>query len=198
MNRWRSLTADPLEGRVPIPMARMLSRSTGTRQGSCLIRKALVVAYGVHGTGRRKRLMSIDLGEGGVDRPSGSSSYDRSRLAALPAVRLCTSDRREGLKNAIGQVLKLSLAAMHRSFCQSMHQHCRVSERGSGVGCLAGGLRRGRSQAGERTYGPSARAAQESGSKVAELLEAAEEACCVLRISQAHWRNRGPPIRLEG
>jgi transposase-like protein len=65
--------------------------------------KALVLAYGVHDTGRRE-VLGLDVGE------AESEAFWREFLRCLRArglqgVRLCVSDAHEGLRSAIGQVL---------------------------------------------------------------------------------------------
>ena len=65
--------------------------------------KALVLAYGVHETGRRE-VLGLDVGE------AESEAFWREFLRSLRArglrgVRLCVSDAHEGLRSAIGQVL---------------------------------------------------------------------------------------------
>ena len=65
--------------------------------------KALVIAYGVHESGRRE-VIGLDVGE------AETESFWREFLGGLGArgldgVKLCISDAHQGLKNAIGQVL---------------------------------------------------------------------------------------------
>ena len=65
--------------------------------------KCLVLAYGVHETGRRE-VLGVDVGE------AESEAFWREFLRSLRArglhgVRLCVSDAHEGLRSAIAQVL---------------------------------------------------------------------------------------------
>ena len=65
--------------------------------------KALVIAYGVHQSGRRE-VLGIDLGE------AETEAFWREFLRGLRArglggVRLCVSDAHQGLKTAIATVL---------------------------------------------------------------------------------------------
>jgi len=65
--------------------------------------KCLVIAYGVHHTGRRE-VIGIDVGE--CETESFWREFLRSlRARGLSGVRLCVSDAHAGLKAAIGQVL---------------------------------------------------------------------------------------------
>ncbi len=65
--------------------------------------KCLVIAYGVHETGRRE-VIGLDVGE--CETEAFWREFLRSlRARGLQGVRLCVSDAHEGLKNAIAQVL---------------------------------------------------------------------------------------------
>jgi putative transposase len=65
--------------------------------------KALVIAYGVHASGRRE-VIGLDVGE--AETESFWREFLRSlRARGLDGVRLCVSDAHAGLKAAIAQVL---------------------------------------------------------------------------------------------
>jgi putative transposase len=65
--------------------------------------KALVIAYGVHQTGRRE-VIGIDVGE--AETEAFWREFLRGlRARGLAGVRLCVSDAHEGLKQAIAKVL---------------------------------------------------------------------------------------------
>jgi putative transposase len=65
--------------------------------------KALVIAYGVHHTGRRE-VIGLDVGE--AETEAFWREFLRSlRARGLDGVRLCISDAHQGLKHAIAQVL---------------------------------------------------------------------------------------------
>ncbi len=65
--------------------------------------KCLVIAYGVHHSGRRE-VLGIDVGEGETE--AFWREFLRSlRARGLTGVKLCVSDAHAGLKAAIGQVL---------------------------------------------------------------------------------------------
>jgi putative transposase len=91
----------PLEGAYPYiwldgKVERVRERG-GVRQ------KCLVIAYGVHETGRRE-VIGLDVGE--AETESFWMEFLRSlRARGLRGVRLCVSDCHQGLRNAIAQVL---------------------------------------------------------------------------------------------
>jgi putative transposase len=73
------------------------------REAGGVRQKCLVIAYGVHETGRRE-VLGLDVGE--AETESFWREFLRSlRARGLTGVRLCVSDAHEGLKNAIAQVL---------------------------------------------------------------------------------------------
>ena len=89
--------------------------------------KALVIAYGVHETGRRE-VIGLDVGQ--IESEAFWREFLRAlRRRGLDGVRLCVSDAHEGLKNAIARVLAARGSAAPCTFVRDMHQHCRPSQR---------------------------------------------------------------------
>src|ERR671930_45011 len=91
----------PLEGAYPYVW--LDAKQEKVRDRGHVVSKALVIAYGVHETGRRE-VIGLDVGE------IESEAFWREFLRALKrrgldGVRLCVSDSHEGLKNAIARVL---------------------------------------------------------------------------------------------
>jgi hypothetical protein len=73
------------------------------RDGGRVVHKAVVVAHGVHETGR-KEILGIDVGEGETE--AFWTEFLRSLVKrGLVGVQLVISDAHEGLKNAIARVL---------------------------------------------------------------------------------------------
>ena len=73
------------------------------REAGGVRHKALVIAYGVHQTGRRE-VIGIDVGE--AETEAFWREFLRGlRARGLAGVRLCVSDAHEGLKQAIAKVL---------------------------------------------------------------------------------------------
>jgi putative transposase len=91
----------PLEGRYPYLW--LDAKVEKVRDGGRVVRKCLVIAHGVHESGRRE-VIGLDCGE------SETEAFWREFLRGLvkrglAGVQLVVSDAHEGLKNAIGQVL---------------------------------------------------------------------------------------------
>ncbi len=91
----------PLEGRYPYIW--LDAKVEKVRDGGRVVRKCLVIAHGVHESGRRE-VIGLDCGE------CESEAFWREFLRSLvkrglAGVQLVVSDAHEGLKNAIGQVL---------------------------------------------------------------------------------------------
>jgi putative transposase len=91
----------PLEGRYPYLW--LDAKVEKVRDGGRVVRKCLVIAHGVHESGRRE-VIGIDCGE------AETEAFWRAFLGGLVkrglnGVQLVVSDAHEGLKNAIGQVL---------------------------------------------------------------------------------------------
>jgi transposase-like protein len=91
----------PLEGRYPYLW--LDAKVEKVRDGGRVVRKALVLAYGVHESGYRE-VIALDVGE------AETEAFWRSFLHSLverglAGVQLVVSDAHAGLKKAIGQVL---------------------------------------------------------------------------------------------
>jgi putative transposase len=91
----------PLEGRYPYVW--LDAKVEKVRDGGRVVRKCLVIAHGVHESGRRE-VIGLDCGE------CETEAFWRDFLRGLvkrglAGVQLVVSDAHEGLKQAIGQVL---------------------------------------------------------------------------------------------
>ncbi len=91
----------PLEGRYPYLW--LDAKVEKVRDGGRVVRKCLVIAHGVHESGRRE-VIGLDCGE------AETEAFWRAFLRGLvrrglTGVQLVVSDAHEGLKQAIGQVL---------------------------------------------------------------------------------------------
>jgi putative transposase len=91
------------------------------REPGGVCHKALVIAYGVHESGRRE-VIGLDVGE------AETEAFWRAFLRGLPArgldgVRLCSSDAHAGLKNAIAQVLGCAWQRCTVHFLRDMRPH---------------------------------------------------------------------------
>ena len=161
----------PLEGDYPYLW--LDAKQLKVRDQGHVRSKALVIAYAVHETGRRE-VIGLDLGE--VESEAFWTEFLRQlRRRGLEGVRLCVSDQHEGLRTAIARVLACPWQRCTVHFVRNMHQHCRPAQRG----LVSAALREvfnadDRSQARERVGEVIARL-RGPASKVAALLEQAEE-----------------------
>jgi len=97
----RAFRERPLEGRYAYLW--LDAKIERVREPGGVRQKALVIAYGVHETGRRE-VIGLDVGE------AETGAFWREFLRGLRArgltgVRLCISDAHDGLRQAIGKVL---------------------------------------------------------------------------------------------
>ena len=91
----------PLEGHYPYVW--LDAKVEKVRDGGRVVRKCLVIAHGVHESGRRE-VIGIDCGE--AETEAFWRSFLRSLVKrGLAGVQLVVSDAHEGLKQAIAQVL---------------------------------------------------------------------------------------------
>jgi putative transposase len=91
----------PLEGRYPYLW--LDAKVEKVRDGGRVVRKALVLAYGVHQSGYRE-VIALDVGE--AETEAFWRSFLRSLVErGLTGVQLVVSDAHAGLKKAIAQVL---------------------------------------------------------------------------------------------
>jgi putative transposase len=91
----------PLEGAYPYLW--LDAKHEKVRDGAHVVSKALVIAYGVHETGRRE-VIGLDVGQ--IESEAFWTEFMRGlRRHGLDGVRLCVSDAHEGLKAAIARVL---------------------------------------------------------------------------------------------
>ncbi|MGH7345834.1 MAG: IS256 family transposase [Candidatus Rokuibacteriota bacterium] len=148
--------------------------------------KALVIAYGVHESGRRE-VIGLDIGE--TESEAFWVTFLRAlRERGLAGVRLCISDQHTGLKNAIARILGAPWQRCTVHFVRDMHRHCRPSQRGMVSAALrevfnAESEAVARERAGqviERLAGPAP--------KVSELLiDAEDDLLAFFRFPETHW-----------
>ena len=148
--------------------------------------KAVVIAYGVHESGRRE-VIGLDLGE--TETETFWVGFLRSlRERGLAGVRLTVSDDHTGLKTAIARILGCPWQRCTVHFVRDMLRHCRPAQRGMVSAALrevfnADSLAAARERAGqviERLAGPTP--------KVADLFTGAEEdLLSFYRFPDAHW-----------
>ena len=182
--RVRAFRERPLEGAFPYLW--LDAKQVKVRDRGHVRSKAVVIAYGVHESGRRE-VLDLDVGE--VESGAFWVEFLRSlRARGLAGVRLCASDAHEGLKAAIARVLGCPWQRCTVHFVRDMHQHCRPTQRGM----VSAALRElfnaeGYEQARERA-GVVLERLRPAVPKVGELFEAAEEDLLAFyRFPSQHW-----------
>jgi transposase-like protein len=174
----------PLEGRYPYLW--LDAKVERVREPGGVRHKALVIAYGVHETGRRE-VIGIDVGE--AETEAFWREFLRSlRARGLSGVQLCVSDAHEGLKHAIAKVLGSPWQRCTVHFLRDMLGHCGKAQQPM----IATAIRQifaaeSGEEARERLAGVAA-ALEQSAPKVARLLAGAEEELLAFMSFPAeHW-----------
>ena len=174
----------PLEGRYPYLW--LDAKVERVREPGGVRHKALVVAYGVHETGRRE-VVGIDVGE--AETEAFWREFLRGlRARGLSGVQLCVSDAHEGLKSAIAKVLGCPWQRCTVHFLRDMLGHCGKAQQP----LVSGAIRQ--IFAAESAGEAHARLAEvtlalgQSAPKVARLLEGAEDDLLAFMAFPAeHW-----------
>ena len=116
----------PLEGRYPYVF--LDAKVEKVRDGGRVVNKALVIAHGVHETGRRE-ILSIDVGE--AETEAFWTEFLRGLVArGLVGVQLAISDAHAGLKAAIAKVLGCAWQRCTVHFLRDCLGHARKDQNG--------------------------------------------------------------------
>ncbi len=174
----------PLEGQYPYLW--LDARVEKVRERDGVHAKALVVAYGVHETGRRE-VLGIDVGE--AETEAFWREFLRSlRARGLSGVELCVSDAHEGLKAAIAKVLGCPWQRCTVHFLRDMLGHCTKDQQP----LVSGAIRQ--IFAAEDAVEAHARLAEvvvaleQTAPKVARLLcEAEDDLLAFMSFPREHW-----------
>ena len=174
----------PLEGDYPYLW--LDAKVEKVRDGGRVVRKAVVIAYGVHETGRRE-ILGIDVGE--AETEAFWTEFLRGLVKrGLTGVQLVVSDAHEGLKAAIARVLSCPWQRCTVHFLRDCLGHARKDQHG-----LLAALIRPIFQAdsGEQARDRLSEAVAHLDGKlpkVAALLEEAEQDILAFyAFPQAHW-----------
>ena len=177
--------ARPLEGRYPYLW--LDAKVEKVRDGGRVRRKALVIAYGVHETGRRE-VIGLDVGE------AETEAFWREFLRGLVrrglvGVQLAASDAHEGLKAAIATVLGCPWQRCTVHFLRDCLGHGRAEDHGA-LAALIRPIFGAASRAEARDRLSEAVATLEGRlEKVASMLEEAEEDILAFyAFPIEHWR----------
>ena len=116
----------PLEGRYPYVF--LDAKIEKVRDGGRVVNKALVIAHGVHETGRRE-ILSIDVGE--AETEAFWTAFLRGLVKrGLVGVQLAISDAHAGLKAAIAKVLGCAWQRCTVHFLRDCFGHARKDQHG--------------------------------------------------------------------
>ena len=116
----------PLEGRYPYLF--LDAKVEKVRDGGRVVNKALVIAHGVHETGRRE-ILSIDVGE--AETEAFWTDFLRGLVKrGLVGVQLAISDAHAGLKAAIAKVLGCAWQRCTVHFLRDCLGHARRDQHG--------------------------------------------------------------------
>jgi transposase-like protein len=175
----------PLEGAYPYLF--LDAKVEKVRDGGRVVTKALVVAHGVHESGRRE-IIGIDVGE--AETEAFWTAFLRDLVArGLTGVQLAVSDAHAGLKAAIAKVLGCAWQRCTVHFLRDCLGHARRDQHG----VLAALIRPifnadGLAQARDRLSEAVARLDGRLG-KVASMLEDAEaDLLAFYAFPGDHWR----------
>jgi putative transposase len=175
----------PLEGRYPYLF--LDAKVEKVRDGGRVVNKALVIAHGVHESGRRE-ILSIDVGE--AETEAFWTDFVRGLVArGLVGVQLAISDAHAGLKAAIAKIPGCSWQRCTVHFLRDCLGHARRDQHG-----LLGALIRpifnadSLAQARDRLSEAVAHLDGRIG-KVAAMLEDAEtDILAFYAFPAGHWR----------
>src|SRR6266480_4304568 len=156
------------------------------RDGGRVVRKALVLAYGVHESGYRE-VIALDVGE--AETEAFWRSFLRSLVKrGLTGVQLVVSDAHAGLKKAIGQVLGCPWQRCTVHFLRESLGHARREQQPMLAALLRPLFNADTSEQARELVGDALDRLRQPLPKIAELLEEAEEDLLAFYgFPDAHW-----------
>jgi putative transposase len=175
----------PLEGAYPYLF--LDAKVEKVRDGGRVVNKALVIAHGVHETGRRE-ILSIDVGE--AETEAFWTGFLRELVKrGLHGVQLAISDAHAGLKAAIAKILGCSWQRCTVHFLRDCLGHARRDQHGL-LGALIRPIFNAESQAQARDRLSEAVAHLDGRmGRVAAMLEDAEaDILAFYAFPAGHWR----------
>lgn len=175
----------PLEG-ARYPYLWLDAKVERVRERGGVRQKCLVIAYGVHETGRRE-VIGLDVGE--AETEAFWREFLRSlRARGLAGVQLCVSDAHEGLKNAIAQVLGCPWQRCTVHFQRDMLGHVNRAQQPMVAAAIRQVFRAAHSDEARHTLAEVVGRLEGPAPKVARLLEAAEpDLLAFYRFPAEHW-----------
>ncbi len=174
----------PLEGAYPYLW--LDAKIERVREPGGVRQKCLVVAYGVHQSGRRE-VLGVDVGE--CETEAFWHQFLRSlKSRGLDGVRLCVSDAHQGLKTAIGQVLGCPWQRCTVHFLRDMLGHCSKAQQPVVATAIRQIFAAPTLEEARRLLGEVVTRLEPVAPKVARLLENAEpELLAFMQFPREHW-----------
>jgi putative transposase len=174
----------PLQGAYPYLW--LDAKVERVRERGGVRHKALVIAYGVHETGRRE---VIGLDVGAAETEAFWREFLRSlRARGLDGVQLCISDAHAGLKAAIAQVLGCGWQRCTVHFLRDMLGHVTRAQQPLVSGAIRGIFTATCAAEAKARLGQVVEQLRPHAPKVAALLEAAEaELLAFYAFPAEHW-----------
>src|SRR5919205_3832533 len=161
----------PLEGRYPYLW--LDAKVEKDRDGGRVVRKCLVIAHGVHESGRRE-VIGLDCGE--CETEAFWRDFLRSLVKrGLAGVQLVVSDAHEGLKSAIGQVLGCPWQRCTVHFLRETLGHCAKDAQGMVAAAIRPIFNAADEAEARRLLGETMERLERPLPKVAQLLLDAED-----------------------
>jgi putative transposase len=175
----------PLEGRYPYLW--LDAKVEKVRDGGRVIRKCLVIAHGVHESGRRE-VIGLDCGE--CETEAFWREFLRSLVQrGLTGVQLVVSDAHEGLKQAIARVLGAPWQRCTVHFLREALGHARREQQPMLAALIRPIFNADSGEQARELLGGALAALERPLPKVAALLERAEEDLLAFYAFPAdHWR----------
>ena len=174
----------PLEGRYPYLW--LDAKIERVRDGGRVVRKALVLAYGVHQSGYRE-VIALDVGEAETEAFWRSFLRDLVKRG-LGGVQLVISDAHAGLKKAIGQVLGCPWQRCSVHFLRESLGHARREQQPMLAALLRPIFTAESGEQARELIGHALERLRKPLPKVAQLLEEAEDDLLGFNALPAeHW-----------
>jgi putative transposase len=174
----------PLEGKYPYVW--LDAKVERVREPGGVRHKALVLAYGVHHSGRRE-VIGLDVGE--AETEAFWREFLRSLTArGLTGVRLCVSDAHEGLRQAIAKVLGCAWQRCSVHFLRDMLGHVAKAQQPMIAAAIRGVFQAANLAEARQRLADVVEKLTSTAPKVAGLLEAAEPGLLAFyELPREHW-----------